>query len=214
MFILEAILIASSCSIDAFAASFAYGTKRIKIPWPSNLVITFIGSIFLGLSLWAGSAIRGFLPKDAAIWMAFTILCLIGLTKFLDGITKDFIRRYIDRHGRHPYKWLKFSFFNFRFILSVVANPEEADINQNRNLSPGEAATLAVSLSLDGLAVGFGAALGNANALYVVPVSLLAGTLAVCSGCLIGNKLADKLPFPISWLSGAILIGLGISKLF
>ena len=51
------LLIASVC-IDAFIASMAYGTSKIKIPFTSSLLISFIGSFMLGISLFFGSFLK------------------------------------------------------------------------------------------------------------------------------------------------------------
>lgn len=211
--VLESILLASSCALDAFAASFAYGTKGIRIPWLSNQIINLICSGILGFSLWAGASVRRFLPDWVTLTAAFAILFLIGLSKLSDSVIKALIRRYTKHNGKGVRKRVRFSMFSVRFILSIAADPEEADVNENKIISPAEAAALAVSLSLDGLAVGFGAAFGNASILTVVIASLIANMLAVFAGCRIGGKLARRLPFNMSWLSGVILMGLAVSKL-
>ncbi|MFR7949564.1 MAG: manganese efflux pump [Acutalibacteraceae bacterium] len=103
--------------------------------------------------------------------------------------------------------------FSLKFILDVYADPEKADRDGSRVLSPAEAASLAVALSLDGLAVGFGAALMQVNVLIVMLFSLAVGMLAVRLGGKIGNRAAQKLSFDLSWFSGALLIVLAILKL-
>jgi len=212
--ILESMFLASSCSLDAFTASFAYGTKGVKIPFLSNQIINLICSSIFGISLWIGSAVRQYLPGWLTIGVAFTILFVIGLMKLLDSITKSIIRRHNQRNKDDLSREVKFTLFNFRFILNLYANPENADVNENKVISPAEAALLAVSLSLDGIAVGFGAALGNVNILAAFLISLVTDMLAVFVGCWLGNKLSRKLPFNMSWLSGVILMGLAVSKLF
>ena len=211
--IFESFILASSCSIDAFSASFAYGSKRIRIPFLSNQIINIICSLILGGSLWAGAAVRPYLPGRLAAVIAFAILFIIGITKLLDSVTKTIIRRHNKRKNEVLNKKMKFSMFNFKFILNLYADPEEADTDSNKIISPFEAAALAISLSLDGIAVGFGAAIGNVNVSAVFLASFITNTAAVMSGCYLGNKLAGKLPFNISWLSGAIFIALAVSKL-
>lgn len=201
-------MLASTCSIDAFSASFAYGSNKIKIPLLSLQVINLVCSFILGLSLLLGATLRHFLPKRLALTVCFFILFFIGVSKLLDSITKSIIRKHSDLN-----KQVKFSLFNFRFILQLYADPIEADIDGSRSISPKEAALLAVSLSLDGLAVGFGAAIGNVNVLAVIIASLITDMLAVLLGGYLGNKLAGSLNYNISWLSGAILIAMAFFKL-
>lgn len=211
--ILEAVVLASSLSMDAFVASFAYGSNKIKIPMASVQVINIVCSGILGISILIGSFVRPYLPEWLAVAICFTILFVLGAVKLLDSVTKSIIRKHT-RLNKELNKEIKFSMFNFKFILNLYADPEEADVDASKLISPAEAAALAVSLSLDGMAVGFGAAVGNVNGLAVVLASLAAGTPAVMLGSYIGNKIAGKLPFNLSWLSGIILIALAFLKLF
>ena len=52
-------------------------------------------------------------------------------------------------------------------------------MNLVKNISPAEAASMAIALSLDGLAVGFGAALGGVSWLAVILLSLVTGMFAI-----------------------------------
>ena len=206
--ILEAIILASSLSLDALTAGFAYGSNKIKIPFLSVQIINFICSGFTGLALLLGVMLKDYIPDTITIGVCFTILFVLGVIKLLDSITKSIIRKYSNLK-----KELKFSFFNFKFILKLYANPEEADVDRSKTISPMEAASIAIALSLDGIAVGFGAALGNVNGLYVFVFSFITNALAIIAGYRLGNKIATKTPFNLSWLSGVILIALAFSKL-
>lgn len=205
---LEALVLVVALSLDAFVASFAYGTRRIKIPFPSVAVISVVCTAMLAVSLLAGSLLRPFLPQGLTQGLCFAILFLLGITRLCDSAIKTLIRRHKRMHRQ-----VSFSMFSLKFILDVYADPEKADRDGSRVLSPAEAASLAVALSLDGLAVGFGAALMQVNFVLVMAFSLVVGMLAVRLGGRIGNKAAQKLPFDLSWLSGALLIVLAVLKL-
>ena len=206
--VLEAFMIASSCSVDAFIACFAYGADKIKIPFSSAVIINVVCSIILGLSLIAGAVLRPFLPNWLTLGISFGVLFFIGLTKLLDSITKSII----NKHSTIE-KELKFSLFNFKFILNLYANPEKADADKSKTISAKEAASLAAALSLDGMAVGFAASLGNTSVLAVLCASLITDMFAILLGVYIGAKLSRKLRFNLSWVSGVVLIGLAFSKL-
>jgi putative sporulation protein YtaF len=151
--------------------------------------------------------LAAFIPGWIASGVSFAILFIIGTAKLLDSVTKAFIRRHTFRTRE-----IKMSLFNFKFILQVYAIPESADIDESKTISAGEAAVLAVSLSLDGFAVGFGAALLGLSFWAVVFLSLLANGLALWLGGILGNKAARNLRFNISWLAGALLITLAFSR--
>jgi len=122
--------------------------------------------------------------------MSFAILFIIGAAKLLDSITKSVIRKHTNIS-----KEINLSLFNFKFILRLYAGPEATDADVSESISTKEAA---VSLSLDGFAVGFGAALLGFNAWAVILFSLLTNGLALWLGSGLGNKAANSLRFNIS----------------
>ena len=172
------------------------------------MIINLICSSILGISLYAGAIVRRYLPGGLSLAVSFTILLIIGMIKLLDSITKSIIRKH---NGIK--KEISFSMLNFKLILNLYANPENADIDDSKAISSTEAAMLALSLSLDGIAIGLGAGLANANILAVFFWSLITDVIFIIFGRFIGNKAAQKLPFNISWLGGVVLIGLAVSKL-
>lgn len=161
-----------------------------------------------GLSLLAGSILRHYIPSWLTVAISFSILFLLGLVKLLDSITKSIIRKHTDLNRE-----IRFSFLNFKFILNLYANPEAADRDGSKTLSPAEAASLAAALSLDGITVGFGAAMGNVNGLAVFLCSLVTNMVAILLGSYTGNRVARNTPFNLSWLSGVILLALAFAKL-
>ena len=200
---------ASSLSLDAFGAGFAYGANKTGIPMLSAQIINLICTGITGLSLWAGSALKPYLPQGLTLAVSFSVLFIIGAVKLLDSVTKSIIRKHNNIN-----KKINGSLFNFKFVLHLYANPEAADIDCSKSISPSEAVLLALSLSLDGIAVGFGAALADVNAIAVIIWSLITNAAFLLFGRFLGYKLALKASYNLSWLSGVVLIGLALSKLF
>ena len=206
--VLQTAAIAISVSIDAFAASFAYGSQKIKVPILSALIINLICTFIISLSFLIGSALLGIIPYWLTTGLAFLILLIIGITKLFDSITKSIIRK----HTKFD-KEVKLSAFNFKLVLHLYADPEVADVDVSKSLSSREAAVLAISLSLDGFAVGLGAAMMGINLSILTGFTLIVGFAALLLGGWVGNKMANKLPFNISWLAGIILICLAFIQL-
>jgi putative sporulation protein YtaF len=171
-------------------------------------IINIICCVTIGLAMLLGHWLKPYLPEGLAIWLAFAVLFAIGLVKLLDGIVKTIIRKYTKLD-----KAFKFSIFDIKFMLRLYADPEVADSDVSAHLSPAEAVVLAVSLSLDGMAVGFAAALAGVNPWAVMIWSLVTNFAALMLGRRLGHKLADALPFNISWLAGVVLIILAFSRL-
>lgn len=206
--VLEAAAIAFALSVDAFAAGFAYGTRQIRLPWRSALVINLICSAIVGLSLGLGSLAALILSPGLRKGLCFGVLFALGLVKLLDGITRWAIRRYENLDGQ-----LGFSLFSLRFVLHVYADPAAVDLDHSKTISAAEAASLALALSLDGAAAGFGAAMGQASAAAVVAASLIANQLTLTLGSWLGERLSRKLRISLGWLGGIILLLLAFSKL-
>ncbi|MCI9364598.1 MAG: sporulation membrane protein YtaF [Oscillospiraceae bacterium] len=205
---LEALWLVTALSLDAFLASITYGTDNIKISPVCIGLINGICSALLGVSLLAGVLFRTFIPPVAASWISFTVLAGLGCVKLFDGSIKACLKKH-----HHLHREFAFSAFHLRFILGVYADPLEADADHSRTLSPAEAVTLAASLSLDGLAAGFGAALAEISWAIVLPLSFFAGMAAVSAGCALGRRLAEKSPVDFPWLGGLLMIGLALTKI-
>jgi putative sporulation protein YtaF len=206
--IIESVIFVTALSTDALIASFAYGSNKIKIPMISVQVISFLCTIVLGISLLLGTFLKAYIPGSILHLVSFGILFILGVIKLLDNLIKSAI----DKHTTIN-KQIEFSLFNLNFILNIYANPNEADVDNSKILSPREALSLAIALSIDSLVAGVGAALANVSILAVIVSSLILSTLAVKSGELLGHRLSDKVPFGLSWLSGAILISLAFVRL-
>lgn len=206
--LLQAAAIAVSLSIDAFATSFAYGCKKIKIPMLSVHIINFICTLTLGLSFFFGGILLPYIPAWLAAGLAFAILFTIGVIKLFDSITKSIIRTHTQLN-----KEIKVSLFNFKLLLRLYADPEVADFDISKNISPREAALLAISLSLDGFAVGFSAVMIGINGWALISFALIANVLALLFGGWLGNQTANKLRFNISWAAGVVLIALALMQL-
>ncbi len=204
----EAILLAATLSLDAFVASFAYGSSGIKIPPASVVALNLVCSGTLGISLWMGAMVRPFLSPRCSGLICFGVLFVMGLVKLLDNAARSFLRRYGEGG-----KSIQFSLFSLRMVLCIYADPKQADADCSNSISVKEAISLAVALSLDGMAVGFGAALGSVHSGALLLASPAAGTGAVLLGERLGNRLAARIKCNISWLSGLVLIGLAFLKL-
>ena len=208
-FTLEAILLVTALSIDAFVASFAYGTNKIKIPLSSTVIISAVCSTILAISLVIGALLSQYIDSSLTKAICFVIMFLLGTIKLFDCSIKALIRK-----NKNFSKEYKFSLFNLNFILNVYADPEKADIDKSRNLSALESVSLAIALSLDGAIAGFGAGLSNNYLIETVLISFIVGVLFIMAGHHLGNQIAKKIPFDISWISGLFLIVLAFIKLF
>ena len=205
---LDAILLVSALSMDAFVASFAYGTSKIKIPFKSAMTINLVCSSILAIALFMGSIISKYIPSVFTTSICVTMLLMLGLSKLFDSTLKSILVK-----SGTLSRDVSFKLFDFRFFLRVCLDSTEADIDHSYELSPKESVSLSVALSLDGLAAGFSTGLMVTNYIQIILFSLAINIVAVLLGCAIGNKVAQKSELNLSWLSGATLILLAFLKL-
>ena len=205
MTLFQAWILVMALAIDAFVCSFGYGISKIKIPFKSVMVINAVCTSLLAIGLFLGAIINNFLSEDIAGWIAFVILFLLGISKIFDSAIKRLIRK---NNGID--KDFKFSFFNLGFIFKVYANPEEADVDHSKELTPREAMPLAIAVGLDGLSVGIGIGITLINPFLILGLSLFSDIIAVILGAYLGNRLARKINWDLSWIAGVILILIAI----
>lgn len=129
----------------------------------TNILISALETMLLAAALSVDSFIASFAYGTGKIKIPFVSVFIFGLIKLFDSSIKSFIRKH-----KGIRKQLKFSMFSLNFNLNIYADPEDADTDSSRDLSPREAVSLAIALSLDGLAVGFGAGLANFNIIEVI----------------------------------------------
>ncbi len=204
----QLILLIIALSADAFAASFAYGADKVKIPPLSAIIVALISDILLMISLLIGNFLKAYIPPMLTTFFSFTILFVLGAIKLFDSS----IRRKI-RENRFNSKEVKVQTKNLRFILTVYAAPEAANTEDVETLSPAEALSLGLALSLDSAAAGFGAASGEYSLLLAALLAFLISLGAVSLGCKTGRLLAAKSDFNFSIIGGILLLLLAFSKL-
>lgn len=203
----RAVAVAVILSTDIFACGLAYGAGKIKIPVKSAAVISIICGLSLGLTSFIGGIIRPYISARAVKYISFAVLLAIGLFKLFEEVLRALL-------ARTTRKELSLNLLGFRLILKVFQDETEADKNKDKILSSAEAVSLAAATSLDSLAVGFSAGLGSAP-VWLLPLAVtLVSFAAVLCGTAAGKKAAAKSRINLSWISGAVLVIIAVTKLF
>ncbi|GAA0106606.1 sporulation membrane protein YtaF [Paraclostridium sordellii] len=204
----ESLILVLALCIDTFVAGIAYGTDRIKIPLSSNIVITTVCSLFLALSLSLGSLLKEFMSPSFASILSFALLFSLGILRLFESFFKSYIQNFSSTGAP-----LTFKLFDFKFVLEIYANETKADYDKSKTLTIKESVYLAVALSIDSIAVGFGSSLVSFDFVQILLLSFTIGILALFLGVNIGKKFIEKVNINLSWLSGAMLVCLAIIRL-
>ncbi|NLM84274.1 MAG: sporulation membrane protein YtaF [Clostridiales bacterium] len=194
-------LLAAALCLDAFAAGFAYGAAKTRIGLKAMLVVCAVCTALLVGAAALGSAALLVVPRETARAVSFALLLVIGLVKSFESAFKSYFKR---RESVRS-KWTV-RLFDVRIVLSIYAEPEKADFDASKSISPREAVYLAAALSLDGLSAGFGWGLGGADLLWLAALSLASNFLALALGHLAGKALSRASGVDVSRLGGLLLI--------
>lgn len=206
--IFQAFFLVLALSLDTFTAGVALGTQKITVPFQSVLAIslTCSASLWLAISLggWIGNWIS---PRTGAV-IGCIILVMMGSVRLFDGVIKELLRRCCEnKEGMVFYRK------NLKIFLQVCVDSAQADFNRSQSLSVPEAISLAVALSVDGLAAGVGAGILDVSHWLIFLIAMLINLFAVHLGCRTGIRFSRKHEQDISWVAGVLLIVLGLIKL-
>ena len=75
---LQLLAVAIALSIDAFGLGISFGVRKIRMPLRSLAIITFIGFLFITVSLLGGSMLQHLLPEFISGLIGSLLLIAIG----------------------------------------------------------------------------------------------------------------------------------------
>jgi len=177
------IFFACALSLDAFSAGFAYGLRRIRIPFSSQLAFLVASMLTVGIGILCGHLLARLIPAFWGAKIGGIILFGIGLWWFL---------RRKKESGDHEQEYVKtlvkFQFASLAVIIQVLEEPACADLDASGVISVQESLVLGIALSLDALGAGFGAALAGANGLLLIFLIGLFQQLFLLLGICLGRS--------------------------
>ncbi|MNO59074.1 manganese efflux pump MntP [compost metagenome] len=197
--LLAVIVIALASNLDNAGVGIAYGVRKIRIPWYSNLTIAIISFLATLLS--------GLFGNLLALWVHPWVGQLIGTIVIVSVGVWVLLQPFVEKkpvpadNDSNP-------------VTRLLRNPEEADKDSSKSISLGESILLGIALAMNALAGGFNAGITHLN---VWGTSLSVGIfsyllLAVCAG--FGEKYAaEKLGNRATIVSGLLLILIGIHQM-
>lgn len=205
------IVMSIAVSLDGFVAGIAYGLKGIRMPVVSIAIVGVVTTICAAAAMVAANVLGSVINTQAAVTGGAVLLILIGLfSLFQEYLTKD-IPSY-QAEGEVTARKLSFSVG--RLVISIVAQPETADVDKSNNISPLESVFLGLALGLDNMLAAFAAALMG----WLPPAApfMMGGIqMVVISAGLYASRrfVSDRLRKRFPYLPGTILILLGLLRL-
>ncbi|MCI8502127.1 MAG: sporulation membrane protein YtaF [Oscillospiraceae bacterium] len=203
----ELLLFVAVLSLDAFTASAAYGTEKIKIGLLPAVMISTVGGLALFLSSMFSTFLAGFITESFCRVFGFIALFLVGAFNFIQGALKSAVRR--KREGSAK---MRFRLRELDFFVEVFIDETKADADHSNALSAKEAFYLAAALSVDSLVTGIGCGFSGMNPFALGAAAFIVNFAAILLGWLVGKGISRCARLDLSWLGGAVLIGLALFR--
>ena len=207
-----AIILGFAVSIDALIAGMAYGMKNIIISFRSLCIAGIVTGLCTAAAMACAYFLGSFVNSYYAVFVGSAVLIMLGAWNiFQEYLTKGIAPCTAEENGTLR----KLTFKLGRVIISIMANPETADLDQSKEISSTEAVFLGLALGIDNMVATFAATLMGMLPWFTPILMAFIQILLIVTGAqvshyIIGKKLKEKFPY----LPGTILILLGISRLY
>jgi putative sporulation protein YtaF len=211
------ILFALALNLDSFCCGVAYGSRRIKVPLSSLLIISLISMAAISISMLGGRFIGSFISPEVAKKLGGIIFLCIGArviylarqAKYLpekDEVSETVIKQPKKVEIRIPPLGL---------VVQILKEPAIADLDRSGTISSREAFFLGIALAMDAFGAGFAISLMGFPIFTTALVVGIGHYCLICLGILIGRFImVTRFGCQLTALPGCILILLGVLKLF
>jgi len=168
--LLSSLLLAISANIDNLAVGVAYGVKKLKISFSSNLLIAIVSATGTVVSMFFGAVIGKFIPVNIANVLGSVTLITIGCWGIFGTIKTS--KQFKSNRDKSSSDQLSYT--------TYVDDPARIDIDYSARIELREAWVLAFALTVNNLASGIGAGISGLNipltAIFTYALSLLTVT--------------------------------------
>ncbi|MGO0121856.1 manganese efflux pump [Desulfothermobacter acidiphilus] len=160
MFFLPAFLLALSSNLDNVGVGISYGIRRIGIPFSSNLIIALVSTAGTVVSMCLGSEVARYVPVLLANLIGSGILVAVGVWvireswREVGGVDED--SPALADPPAKANKLLEWRIRSLGLLVQILREPSLADQDDSRRIEGREALLLALALTINNLAGGFG----------------------------------------------------------
>ena len=204
--LLPSAALALALTVDSFVAGLGLGSQKIQIPAGAAAAASAVGTGCLAAALGLGEILAPIFPAAGTKVVSVVLLFSLGAFKFFESSLKILLRR---RGGKQS---LRFRAFGIHILLQLYADPGTADRDCSKRLSAGEAIGLGIALSLDNLAAGLGAGLGDLPILAVSGMAMLLGMTMLLLGGKLARAAGEQVQADLSPLGELLLILLALFR--
>ncbi|WP_434578163.1 sporulation membrane protein YtaF [Thermoanaerobacterium thermosaccharolyticum] len=203
MHFLYALFIALANNVDNISVRIAYSIRGIKITAIKNLWISLITFLISSIAAISGNLISGIFSKHITSILSMILLVSIGLWIMLEPYFKKNNTDLDEVHDDES-----------KNIYIILKKPEEADVDDSKDIDFKEATMLGIALSINNIGGGISAGMIGLNSFFIGFFSALISFIALW----IGNYVTD---FLNRWnfnrkataIAGILLIFIGLKQI-
>ena len=212
--LLVIILLAISSNLDNVGIAAAYGTRKVAIPFNSNVLIAIVTGIGTLLSIMVGKGIYWILKPGLANFIGASIIIGAGIWVTV----QETIFRSRNSSDDEQCKAVGADADSkplLTKVLMILNNPFVADRDFSGSIDIREGFLLGLALTLNNIPNGVGAGMiGLSPALttsFVFVFSIMTIWIGIKAGHYFGSHLFGRLAGPVS---GLLLIAVGVYEIF
>lgn len=231
LMLLSSISLALSVSVDSLGIGITYGLKNTRITNISKVILFAISLFISFLSIGIGNLLIYLLPEFFTKLIGVIIIVCMGIFVIFQAIKKkqeDFKKESekienntinkpefnLEQKEKRIYK---FFIRPLGITIQIIRDPISGDLDNSQNIDAKEAIFLGLAMSLDSFCIGIGTSMMGISSLLFPFMIASFQLLFLYSGIYLGSKIVKHSNLPANiWniISGGILIGIGILKIF
>ncbi|NMM65150.1 sporulation membrane protein YtaF [Clostridium sp. P21] len=203
MHLLYTVFIALVNNLDNISVRIAYSIRGIKITTSKNLWISVITFFISSLAAFSGTAVSQAFSNKVSSILSMTMLVIIGLWIILEPYLKKDNK--IDDEE---------SYIQNSNIYNILKEPENADVDNSKDIDYKEATFLGIALSINNVGGSLSAGMIGLNSFFIGFFSAVISFLALWAGNYITEFFNRwNLTKKANIISGVILILIGIKQI-
>lgn len=236
--LLSSLFLSSASNVDNFAVAIAYGVKRLRIDWLSNLLIALVSALGTILSMSVGTVISRHLPPPVANLLGSGVLIAIGLMGIWDTLERERKRTRQKARRNQMSRSMVMAGSASQFTAATISedpdhlggdaaamaqlsyetyleNPEQADKDRSGHIDVKEAIALAFGLTINNLGSGVGAGISGLSIALTAALTFIFSVASVIGGYFLGDRLSTRMTgIWAGIISGLMVVGVGIYEYF
>mgnify|MGYP006274112731 CR=1 FL=1 len=223
--------LAVAISFDGFFVGVTYGIRKIKVSLLPLIIISATSSLVIMGAMAIGNTLLEFISPAVAELIGAVILVGVGIMVLYETYKSLVIQKEVNEGYSIVYadnetnevecikekeEFEQLFSWNIKplgIIVNILRQPTEADLDASGSISNYEAIFLGLALALDALGAGFGAALTGFNPFFIPLCVGLTKFVFLYLGNFVGTRCSNLFNNQWAYLSGFILILLGVIKL-